>query len=75
MIYHVDIVAEEDGKGYFVTVPALPGCFSQGATVEEAVNNIREAIELHIEILRENGDIEDTIKESHVIHSSVEVSV
>jgi predicted RNase H-like HicB family nuclease len=36
---------EEDESGYFVAeVPALPGCFSQGETYAEAVDNIKEAI-------------------------------
>jgi predicted RNase H-like HicB family nuclease len=38
----------EEG-GYTVTVPALPGCISEGDTVEEAIKNIREAIELYLE--------------------------
>jgi len=39
---------EEDG-GYSVSVPSLPGCFSQGDTFEEALKNIREAIDLYLE--------------------------
>ncbi len=50
--YSVAIVPEEDGRGYYALVPSLPGCFSQGATVEEAQNNIVEAIELHISELQ-----------------------
>ena len=38
----------EDG-GYTVIVPALPGCISEGNTREEALRNIREAIELYLE--------------------------
>ncbi|MCK4244468.1 MAG: type II toxin-antitoxin system HicB family antitoxin, partial [Candidatus Omnitrophica bacterium] len=40
---------------YWVEVPALPGCFSQGETIEQALSNIKEAIELHIEGLKEEG--------------------
>jgi predicted RNase H-like HicB family nuclease len=40
---------EEDEKGFWVSVPALPGCFSQGDTYEEAVENSREAIALYLE--------------------------
>ncbi len=40
----------EDG-GFNVSCPALPGCHSQGDTVEEAIANIREAIELCLEVL------------------------
>jgi len=38
----------EDG-GYTVYVPSLPGCISEGDTVEEAIQNIKEAIELYLE--------------------------
>jgi predicted RNase H-like HicB family nuclease len=37
-------------------VPSLPGAISQGATRQEAIANIREAIELMLEVLREHGD-------------------
>jgi len=40
--------------GYFVAeCPSLPGCISQGKTREEAITNIREAIQLYIEVLEE----------------------
>lgn len=45
---------EEEG-GYTVTVPALPGCVTQGDTVEEALNNVREAIEGYIEVMKMKG--------------------
>lgn len=46
---------EEDG-GYWVEVPSLPGCVSQGDSKDEALANIKEAIELYIESLQANGD-------------------
>jgi predicted RNase H-like HicB family nuclease len=45
----------EEG-GYWVEVPSLPGCFSQGETREEALRNVREAIALYIEDLIEAGE-------------------
>jgi predicted RNase H-like HicB family nuclease len=43
--------------GYVVAeVPSLPGCVSQGKTRDEAVANVREAIVLHEEVLRERGE-------------------
>jgi predicted RNase H-like HicB family nuclease len=43
--------------GYTIAeVPSLPGCVSQGATRDEALTNIREAISLHEEVLRERGE-------------------
>jgi predicted RNase H-like HicB family nuclease len=42
--------------GYWVAeCPSLPGCISQGGTREEAVTNVREAIEGYIEVLKEDG--------------------
>lgn len=50
MKLHVHI--EQDEAGYFVAeVPALPGCLSQGATKEEAINNVQEAIEGWFEVM------------------------
>jgi predicted RNase H-like HicB family nuclease len=43
------ILAEEPEGGYSVSVPALPGCYSEGDTVEEALTNIREAIAVHLD--------------------------
>lgn len=50
----VMIEADERG-GYVVSCPSLPGCYSQGETIDEALANIREAIELYIEVLEEDG--------------------
>ena len=50
------VVLEEDEDGWITaTVPALPGCISQGKTEEEALENIKEAIELHLSSLAEEG--------------------
>ncbi len=43
------ILEPQEEGGYTVYVPSLPGCISQGETKEEALENIREAIELHLE--------------------------
>ena len=43
--------------GFIVAeVPSLPGCMSQGRTRDEALANVREAITLHVEVLRERGE-------------------
>ena len=55
MHYTVILEQEPDG-GYVVSVPALPGCVSQGDTREDALNNIREAIALYVEDCRDAGD-------------------
>jgi predicted RNase H-like HicB family nuclease len=43
------VLEPSDEGGYTVYVPALPGCISEGDTVDEAMRNIREAIELYLE--------------------------
>jgi len=43
------ILEPSEESGYTVFVPALPGCISEGDTKEEALKNIREAIELYLE--------------------------
>ena len=45
----------EDG-GYTVAVPALPGCFTQGDTWDEAIENARDAIEAYLESLEAHGE-------------------
>jgi len=43
------VLEPSDEGGYTVYVPSLPGCISEGETLEEALKNIREAIELYLE--------------------------
>ena len=43
------IIEAEEGGGYHVYCPSLKGCHSCGDTIEEALNNIREAVELYLE--------------------------
>jgi predicted RNase H-like HicB family nuclease len=43
------VFLEEEDSGYSVSVPSLPGCFSQGDTFEDAAANIKEAMELYLE--------------------------
>jgi len=54
MEYSVIVHKAEEG-GFWVEVAALPGCYSQGQTVEETLQNAREAIALYLEALREEG--------------------
>ncbi|MCL5408676.1 MAG: type II toxin-antitoxin system HicB family antitoxin [Candidatus Omnitrophica bacterium] len=58
MEYTVIFHKAEEG-GYWAEVPALPGCFSQGETIEETMENIKEAIEFHLEDLKEKNSIPD----------------
>ncbi|TLD85198.1 type II toxin-antitoxin system HicB family antitoxin [Helicobacter sp. MIT 11-5569] len=49
----LNAVIEKDEFGYFAYVPELKGCVSQGETYEEAITNIKEAIQLYLESLNE----------------------
>ena len=44
------IIHEAEEGGFWAEVPALPGCFSQGETIDEIQGNIREAIECHLDM-------------------------
>ncbi len=48
------IIKEDETGGYFAHIPSLPGCNTQGETKEETFKNIKEAIELYLEVKYEN---------------------
>ena len=50
------VVEPEETGGFMVSVPALPGCFTQGATLEECRERAAEAIEVHIAGLEADGE-------------------
>jgi predicted RNase H-like HicB family nuclease len=50
------VVIEKDKDGYFAFCPALQGCYTQGASYEEALNNIEDVIRLHIEDRLASGE-------------------
>ncbi|GAX59852.1 hypothetical protein SCALIN_C04_0340 [Candidatus Scalindua japonica] len=53
------VIIDQDEAGYYVAdVPALPGCFSQGRTHEEAVINIKEAIEGWLEVMESKHSVD-----------------
>ena len=49
--YNFSIIIEHDKDGYFAFCPKLQGCYSQGNTYEEAMENIKDAVKLHAEDL------------------------
>jgi len=51
MVYYRVVVEKGEDFGYVVHCPAIPGCHSQGNTMEEALDNIRDAITACIEAL------------------------
>jgi predicted RNase H-like HicB family nuclease len=69
--YKFTVVVERDEDGIYVaSVPLLQGCYTQGETYEEALENIKDAIKLHIEARRALGElvpIEVTIDEVQVV--------
>ena len=71
MKYKYRILIEKDENGiYIASCPALQGCYSQGDTVDEALQNIKDAIQLHIEARQALGEpipIEILIEEVEVI--------
>ena len=56
MTYTMPVVIKKDEDGYFATCPALQGCYSQGATYEQVIENIRDAIALHIQDRADDAD-------------------
>ena len=52
----VILIPDEDGVGYTVEVPSLPGCISEGDTLEEALANIQDAIAEYIADMIDNGE-------------------
>jgi len=72
MEYTIIIYEAEEG-GYWSKVPALPGCGSQGETIDETVANTREAIESHITALQEDGQEIPTERAS--MYSRIKVGV
>jgi len=54
LTYSVELKPQEEG-GYTVTVPALPGCISEGNTAEEALANIKDAVEGYIQVLTKHN--------------------
>jgi len=47
--YRFSVVIEHDQDGYFAFCPQLQGCYTDGGTYEEALTNIQDAIQLHVE--------------------------
>ena len=66
------VVEPEEGGGFLVTVPALPGCFTQGRTVEECQERAAEAIAVHIAGLAADGEpIPDELGEPRLLTVTV----
>lgn len=64
--FAIVIEKEPDDDGYFAYSPTLPGCFSNGLTIEEAKRNIREAIQQHVASMQEHGQAVD--QQERLVH-------
>lgn len=68
-------VFEPDGEsGYTVTIPALPGCISEGDTFEEAQKNIKEAALLYLEVMEKEQSKDFLQRENKIIIAPVQVA-
>lgn len=72
VLQYTAVFEPEDKDGYSVTVPALPGCISEGDTFEQALFNIKEAAELYLEDLK-GSDIPR--EEKPIVVSPIQVSI
>jgi len=72
-VYRFLVVIEKDKDGYFAFTPELQGCYSQGDTYEETLENIRDAIRLHVEDRLDGG--EEVPQPESVSLTSLEVAV
>ena len=71
MTRKVSVVIEKDDNGFYAWCPELKGCQSQGASLEEAISNIKEAIELYLETW---GVPEELPSQADSFWTTVEVS-
>ena len=52
---YATVIHEDPEGGFWAEVPALPGCYSQGETIDELMENVREAITGVLEVMKEQG--------------------
>lgn len=71
--YRFSVVIEHDEEGYFAFCPELQGCYTQGESYEEVLENIKDAIRLHVEDRLKNG--EEVPHVDSVSLTSLEVAV
>jgi len=72
-IYRFSVVIEKDSDSYFASCPELQGCYTQGDTYEEVLENIKDAMRLHIEDRIDSG--EDIPQSASVSLTLMEVAV
>ncbi len=70
--YTILLHPDEEQGGYTVTVPALPGCITEGDTIEEAIAMVKEATQLYIESLIADGE---PVPEEHEHTQAIVINV
>ncbi|WP_414588048.1 type II toxin-antitoxin system HicB family antitoxin [Scytonema sp. PCC 10023] len=73
MAYKVSIVIEKDEYGYYAYCPELPGCQSQGDSLEEVQTHIKEAVEIYIETL--SNSEKQALQNKEILTMILEVKV
>jgi predicted RNase H-like HicB family nuclease len=73
MSHKASVVIEKDEHGFYAWCPELRGCQTQGATLDETLANIKEAIELYLETLE--PDEREALLTREVLTTAVEVNV
>lgn len=73
MKYKVSGIIEKDDEGYYAHCPELPGCQTQGDTLEEVIANLREAADLYLSTLDEDERAQYLSKE--ILTTSLEVNL
>ena len=72
-VYRFSLIIEKNKEGYFAFCPELQGCYTQGDSYEEVLNNIKDAIRLHLLDRLEDG--EEIPQSESVSFTSCEVSM
>ena len=71
--YRFTVIIEKDNDGYFAFCPELQGCYTQGGSYEEVLDNIKDAIQLHVEDRKNDG--EDILQPESVSLTFLELTV
>lgn len=74
MLYRVNILIEKDEDGFYAYCPELPGCQSEGDTLEEVNANIKEAVEVYLETLSDSEKEAFLSKETLAMTLEVQVA-
>ena len=68
--FKVELIQEPDG-GYIAHVPALPGCHTQGDSFDEIIENVKDAIQLYMDVLSEESTISPVNSRSQIVEVSI----